>query len=208
MVVHWNNLSSRFSAFLHLITGHYVPQEESPDTANDKLDFYVCNRRRGQETIKVVLPRFHANELLFQSLIISLLDYGNSLIYSSLAQLLDKLQIVQNVAARAVFEACRYDHIPLYNSLLASRAQPYRVQGRTDNVQSCPYACAELHHRSIPSLHALRNVAIITASTVTEPSSLLLVYGTIFHAICANVTLYPSLKYLCWLERGFIHEHY
>ena len=143
-----------------------------------------------------MLPRFNANELLFQSLIISRLDYGNSVIYRSLGQLLDKLQIVQNVAARAVFEACRYDHIP------------YRVQGRTDNVQSCPCALAELHHRSIPSLHAQRNVAIITASTVTEPSSLLLVYGTIFHAICANVTLYTSLKYLCWLERAFIHEYY
>ena len=53
----------------------------------------------------------HATELLIHSLVISQLDYGNGLLYGVSDQLLDKLQRVQNVAARVVVKASRYDHI-------------------------------------------------------------------------------------------------
>ena len=49
----------------------------------------------------------HATELLVHSLVISRLDYENGLLYGVPDQLLDKLQRVQNVAARIVVRASR-----------------------------------------------------------------------------------------------------
>ena len=60
----------------------------------------------------------HATELLIHSLVISRLDYGNGLLYGVSDKLLDSLQRVQNVAARVVVNASRYDHItPILNTL-------------------------------------------------------------------------------------------
>ena len=60
----------------------------------------------------------HATELLIHSIVISRLDYGNGLLYGVPDKLLDKLQRVQNVAARVVVKASRYDHItPILKSL-------------------------------------------------------------------------------------------
>ena len=55
---------------------------------------------------------------MIHSLVISRLDYGNGLLYGVPDKLLDKLQRVQNVAARVVVKASRYDHItPILKSL-------------------------------------------------------------------------------------------
>ena len=60
----------------------------------------------------------HATELLIHSLVISRLDYGNGLLYGVSDKLLDKLQRVQNVAARVVVKASRHDHItPILKTL-------------------------------------------------------------------------------------------
>ena len=60
----------------------------------------------------------HATELLIHSLVISRLDYGNGLLYGVSNQLLDKLQRVQNVAARVVVKASCYVHItPILKTL-------------------------------------------------------------------------------------------
>ena len=60
----------------------------------------------------------HATELLIHSLVISRLDYGNGLLYGVSDKLLDKLQRVQNVAARVVVKASRYDHVtPILKTL-------------------------------------------------------------------------------------------
>ena len=53
----------------------------------------------------------HATELLIHSLVIYRLDYGNGLLFGVSDQLLDNLHRVQNVAARVVVKASRYDHI-------------------------------------------------------------------------------------------------
>ena len=53
----------------------------------------------------------HANELLVHALVISRLDYGNSLLYGLPDLLLDKLQRAQNAAARVVVKVSRYDHV-------------------------------------------------------------------------------------------------
>ena len=75
--------------------------------------FYICRIR----SIRDCLTQ-HATELLIHSLVISRLDYGNGLLYGVPDKLLDKLQRVQNVAARVVVKASRYDHItPILKSL-------------------------------------------------------------------------------------------
>ena len=60
----------------------------------------------------------HATELLIHSLVTYRLDYGNGLLYGVSGQLLDKLQMVQNDAARVVVKASRYDHMtPILKTL-------------------------------------------------------------------------------------------
>ena len=59
----------------------------------------------------------HATELLIHSLVIYRLDYGNGLLYDVPDKLFDKMQRVQNMAARVVGKASRYDQItPILNT--------------------------------------------------------------------------------------------
>ena len=67
-------------------------------------------------------------ELLVHSLVISQLDYGNGLLYDVPDQLLDKLQRVQNVAARIVVRASRYDHITSILETLHWLPVQYRIE--------------------------------------------------------------------------------
>ena len=79
-----------------------------------QVEFFYIRRIR---SIKDCLTQ-HATELLIHSLVISRLDYGNGLLYGVSDKLLDKLQRVQNVAARVVVKASRYDHItPILKTL-------------------------------------------------------------------------------------------
>ena len=70
----------------------------------------------------------HATRLLVHSLVISRLDYGNGLLYGVPDQLLDKLQRVQNVAARIVVRASRYDHITYILETLHWLPVRYRIE--------------------------------------------------------------------------------
>ena len=70
----------------------------------------------------------HATELLVHSLVISRLDYGNGLLDGVPDQLLDKLQRVQNVAARIVVRASRYDHITSILETLHWLPVRYRIE--------------------------------------------------------------------------------
>ena len=56
------------------------------------------------------------------------LDYGNDLLYGVPDQLLDKLQRVQNVAARIVVRASRYDHITSILETLHWLPVRYRIE--------------------------------------------------------------------------------
>ena len=79
-----------------------------------QVSFFYIRRIR---SIRDCLTQ-HATELLIHSLVISRLDYGNGLLYGVSDKLLDKLQRVQNVAARVVVKASRYDHItPILKTL-------------------------------------------------------------------------------------------
>ena len=62
------------------------------------------------------------------SLVVSRLDSGNDLLYGVPDQLLDKLQRVQNVAARIVVRATRYDHITSILETLHWLPVRYRIE--------------------------------------------------------------------------------
>ena len=59
-----------------------------------------------------------ATAILVRSLILSKLDYVNSLLYGMSEGLLDKLQRIQNNAARLVYRKKKFDHVtPLMKEL-------------------------------------------------------------------------------------------
>ena len=70
----------------------------------------------------------HATELLVHALVISRLDYGNSLLYGLPDLLLDKLQRAQNAAARVVVKASRYDRVTPILETLHWLPVRYRIQ--------------------------------------------------------------------------------
>ena len=76
----------------------------------------------------------YATERLVHALVISRLDYGNSLLYG----LPDVLQRTQNAAARVVVKASRYDHVTPILEPLHWLPVRYRnsVQDNTNNLQS------------------------------------------------------------------------
>ena len=57
-------------------------------------------------------------KILVQALVLSKLDYCNSLLLSSAQYELDKLQRVQNMACRVVYNLRKYDHVTAYMSNL------------------------------------------------------------------------------------------
>ena len=61
-------------------------------------------------------------QTLIQSLVISKLDYANSVLYGVNSSYLKKLQIVQNSAARVIAKVKRRDHItPVYTIATGSQ---------------------------------------------------------------------------------------
>ncbi|KAI0231603.1 Protein phosphatase 1 regulatory subunit 21 [Lamellibrachia satsuma] len=90
----------------------------------------------------------HATELLVHSLVISPLDYGNGLLYGVPDQLLDKLQRVQNVAARIVVRASR---IHLRDSPLASCPVQLQQQEKHLKEAQLKVNSLEAQLRSLPS---------------------------------------------------------
>ena len=106
----------------------------------------------------------HATELLVHSLVISRLDYGNGLLYGVPDQLLDKLQRVQNVAARIVVRASRYDHITSILGTLRWLPVRYRIECKvvlmTFKALHLP-APSYIHRRPAPVLPTMHNIAIL-----------------------------------------------
>ena len=70
----------------------------------------------------------HATEFQVHSLFISRLDYENGLLHDVLDLSLDKLQRVQNMAARIVVRASRHDHITTIVYTLRWLPVRYRIE--------------------------------------------------------------------------------
>ena len=69
---------------------------------------------------------------LVQCFVITRLDFCNSILYGISEELLDKLQRVQNAAARLVYGLRKDDHVSCVPKELHST--PYRVQNRANNI--------------------------------------------------------------------------
>ncbi len=68
-----------------------------------------------------MLPMLNA-EMLINAFMTSRLDYCNALLGGCSARLINKLQMVQNAAARVLTRTRKYDHISYVNTALA----PYK----------------------------------------------------------------------------------
>ena len=63
--------------------------------------------------ISRIWPRitYQSAQIIVQSLILSRLDYCNSLLVGTANIHLDKLQFIQNMACKVIFNLCKYDHV-------------------------------------------------------------------------------------------------
>ena len=96
------------------IVWYYYSTMKSQVSKLCRVAFFYIRRIR---SIRDCLTQ-HATELLIHSLVISRLEYGNGLLYGVPDKLLDRMLRVQNVAARVVVKASRYDHItPILKTL-------------------------------------------------------------------------------------------
>jgi len=92
------------------------------------------------------LRRSVSNDVM-QSLIVALvfsrLDYGSATLAGLSKQLMDRLQSVQNAAARLIFKACRQDHIQPLLRRLPWLQMPERISFRlTVLVYRCLHGSA------------------------------------------------------------------
>ena len=69
-----------------------------------------------------------STKILVQALIISKLDYCNSFLLGIPKYNIDKIQRLQNMACRLIFNLHRYDHITPYLKLLHWFKIEYRIQ--------------------------------------------------------------------------------
>ena len=138
--------------------------------------------------------------------------------------LLDKLLRAQNAAARVVVKASRYDHVTPILQALHWLPLRYRIQYKiilttykASHLLAPSYLSdlLEFYHHSEhcdrhQSPYWLYTGHISASSVIKRSASLLLTYGTIYHAICEHVIHYTSSKdslKLIYSKELFTHEH-
>ena len=95
-----------------------------------------------------------STKILFQALIISKLDYCNSFLLGIPKYNIDKIQRVQNMACRLIFNLCRHDHINPYLKLSHWLKIDYRKQY---NIAVLVFKC--VHGLAPPYLSELRDMS-------------------------------------------------
>ncbi len=79
-----------------------------------KTEFFLL---KNMSKLRPMLPMLNA-EMLINAFMTSRLDYCNALLGGCSARLINKLQMVQNAAARVLTRTRKYDHICLVMSTL------------------------------------------------------------------------------------------
>ena len=140
-----------------------------------------------------------ATKTLVCALVLSRLDYCNSLLAGSPKHIIDKLQKVQNAAARLVFRAKKRDHItPLLHSLhwLPVQARiDYKLSVLCHNFfsDSCPSYLADLLSVYSPS-RTLRSSA--DTRTLKVPVTRTKTYGqrSFLCCFCLTLSVYTAVN--------------
>ncbi len=87
----------------------------------------------------------HASQLLVQALILSRLDYCNALLAGLPASSIKPLQVIQNAAARLIFNEPKRMHVtPLYQFALATYSCSHKIQGINVCLLNHPWLCTSL----------------------------------------------------------------
>ncbi|KAJ8405554.1 hypothetical protein AAFF_G00315340 [Aldrovandia affinis] len=111
--------------------------------------FSLHNIRR----IRLFLTQ-EATQLLVQALVISRLDYCNSLLAGLPACAVKALQLVQNAAARLVFNQPKFTHVtPLLSSALAPHRSTHQIQVTGACFSSGQRYCSPIPPVTHHSLH-------------------------------------------------------
>ncbi|KAJ8287601.1 hypothetical protein COCON_G00002600 [Conger conger] len=149
--------------------------------------FFLYNIRR----IRPFLTPY-STQLLVQAMVLSHLDYCNSLLAGLPASAIRPLQLIQNAAARLVFNLPKYSHVtPLLTTLhwlpvmarikfktlvLAFQAvkgsSPAYLQKNHQTLHPCQTSSFSLHRplgtSPSPNLHLTLTTAVCSGSTVVE----------------------------------------
>ncbi|KAF4082916.1 hypothetical protein AMELA_G00134090 [Ameiurus melas] len=112
--------------------------------------------------IKKIRPYLtkQATQILVQALVISNLDYCNSLLSGLPASSIKPLQMIQNAAAHLVFNQPKTTHTPLHLPPLASCSCPRQVQGLDAHLQDLVRNSTLLSQLSPGGIHSLLQSAI------------------------------------------------
>ena len=128
-----------------------------------------------------------ATQTLVCSLVLSRLDYCNSLLSGCPQYLLDKLQKVQNAAARLVCKAKKSDHIhPILETALATRNTSHSIQNFNYLLQ--------LHLWNSPSVSVRSPSTLYSSKTIT----ICIWHTNLCHPPCKHKNIWWKIFFLCW----------
>ncbi len=103
----------------------------------------------------------HAAQLLVQALVVSRLDYCNALLAGLPSNTIKPLQMIQNAAARLVFNEPKRTHVtPLHLTALATSGSSHQVQDTDACIQNDHRLSTLLLPLTITNLHPLQKSEI------------------------------------------------
>ncbi len=131
---------------------------------DDKLNFsdHIAKTARSGRfalyNIRKIRPFLseHATQLLVQALVLSRLDYCNALLAGLPANSIKPLQLIQNAAARLIFnEPKRTRHTSVHQFALATNSCSHKIQGINVCLQNHLWLCTSLPKFNTSDLCAL-----------------------------------------------------
>ena len=90
--------------------GFFLDRLLKNNTHVNRLTAGLFNQLRNISRIRPIIT-YQSAQIIVQLLILSKLDYCNSLLAGIANIHLDKLQLIQNMACTVIFNLCKYDHV-------------------------------------------------------------------------------------------------
>ena len=107
------------------------PNVDTINVCGHDITPVICERHRrlhGQHFEYVDASRSHMCKTIVHVLVTSRLDYGNAVLFGVNVRLIQKLQMVQNSAARLITQQRRHDHQHIMLTLIALHWLPVRCR--------------------------------------------------------------------------------